>query len=83
MTGAGFIDSWLVDPRVRPGFTCCQAEDLRNDPSALNERIDLLLSRERPVAARAELVGSRPFERTLLQRLWPSDHAGVVSWLQF
>jgi hypothetical protein len=48
----------------------------------LNERIDLVFSRERPASARTDLVGSRPFERTLTG-LWPSDHAGVVGRLQF
>jgi hypothetical protein len=49
----------------------------------LNERIDLILSREQPDAVRAEVVGSRPFERTPISRLWPSDHAGVVARVQF
>jgi endonuclease/exonuclease/phosphatase family metal-dependent hydrolase len=80
---AGFTDTWLVDRRVRDGFTCCQAEDLRNVRSGLIERIDLILSREEPTAVRAEVVGARLFERTPISRLWPSDHAGVVGRLQF
>lgn len=83
MAAAGFTDAWLVDPRVRAGLTCCQAEDLRNPQSAAIERIDLILSRGAPRSARAELVGSRPIERTPISRLWPSDHAGVVARLQF
>jgi endonuclease/exonuclease/phosphatase family metal-dependent hydrolase len=83
LAAAGFTDAWLVDPRVRSGFTCCQAEDLRNAQSQHNERIDLILSREAPDSVRAEVLGTRQFERTPLSRLWPSDHAGVVGRLQF
>jgi endonuclease/exonuclease/phosphatase family metal-dependent hydrolase len=83
LAAAGFSDSFVVDPRVRDGFTCCQAEDLRNTPSQLNQRIDVIVSRERPASASDEVVGSRPGERTLINHLWPSDHAGVVARLQF
>lgn len=83
LAAAGFTDSFVVDPRVRDGFTCCQAEDLRNAQSQLSERIDVIVSRERPVSARDEVVGSRQIERTPITRLWPSDHAGVVARLQF
>jgi endonuclease/exonuclease/phosphatase family metal-dependent hydrolase len=83
MTEAGFTDTWLVDSRVRPGFTCCQAPDLRNPRSLLSERIDLIWSREPPAAARVDRVGARPSSRTLFSHLWPSDHAGVVARLQF
>jgi endonuclease/exonuclease/phosphatase family metal-dependent hydrolase len=83
MTEAGFTDTWLVDPRVRPGFTCCQAPDLRNPRSLLSERIDLIWSREPPAAARVDRVGAQPSSRTLFTHLWPSDHAGVAARLQF
>ncbi len=82
LAAAGFTDAWRVDPRVREGLSCCQAEDLRNAVSTAVERIDLIWSRERPASVRAELVGSRPFEKTL-GGLWPSDHAGVVGHLTF
>lgn len=83
MTEAGFIDTWLVDRRVRPGFTCCQAPDLRNPRSLLSTRIDLIWSHEPPVTARVDRVGALPSSRTLFTHLWPSDHAGVVARLGF
>lgn len=83
MTRAGFTDTWLADPRVRSGFTCCQAPDLRNRRSLLSERIDLIWSREPPAAARVDRVGADQTSRTLFTHLWPSDHAGVVARLQF
>lgn len=83
LAAAGFTDSFVVDPRVRDGFTCCQAEDLRNAQSLLDQRIDVIVSRGRPASARDEVVGSRQIERTLIHHLWPSDHAGVVARLQF
>ncbi len=83
MAEAGFTDTWLTDPRVRPGFTCCQAPDLRNRRSLLSMRSDLIWSREPPAAARVDRVGAQPSERTLFTHLWPSDHAGVVARLRF
>jgi endonuclease/exonuclease/phosphatase family metal-dependent hydrolase len=67
------------------GFTCCQAPDLDNDRSRLDERVDAVLYRGdlRPTAVGR--VGHRPADRVTLQRgdrtvrLWPSDHAGVVA----
>jgi endonuclease/exonuclease/phosphatase family metal-dependent hydrolase len=83
MTEAGFTDTWLADPRVRPGFTAYQAPDPRNPRSLLSKRIDLIGSRERPAAARVDRVGAEPSSRTLFTHLWPSDHAGVVAHLRF
>jgi endonuclease/exonuclease/phosphatase family metal-dependent hydrolase len=83
MAEAGFTDTWLVDPRVRSGFTAYQAPDLRNRRSLLSTRIDLIWSREPPVAARVDRVGAQQSSRTLFTHLWPSDHAGVVARLRF
>ena len=40
---AGFADAWRKR-RPDPGYTCCQAQNLLNPSSALNQRIDLILS---------------------------------------
>jgi endonuclease/exonuclease/phosphatase family metal-dependent hydrolase len=41
---AGFIDAWTVKGKGT-GFTCCQSEDLLNQNSSLDERLDLVLFR--------------------------------------
>lgn len=57
------------------GPTCCQDGDLRNEASALQTRIDVILSRGFARAASAEVVLDEPGDR--VGGLWPSDHAGV------
>lgn len=89
LRSAGYVDSWTR--RVgRPGlgFTCCQAEELDNEASWLDERIDLIFVRNEadfpafsdlgPVKAR--VLGARQRDRTP-SGLWPSDHAGVFAKL--
>lgn len=87
---AGFADVWELAPRSRwdQGFTCCQADDLRNVRSELDERIDFVLVRssdgEQPPRGlarglyRANVVGDRWWDKTP-SGLWPSDHAGIVA----
>lgn len=83
LRAAGFEDAWA---RARPGesgFTCCQAPDLRNASSQLDQRIDLVLTRPRLRVAAVDVVGDAPIDRTVTApRLWPSDHAGVVAELR-
>jgi hypothetical protein len=87
MAGAGYTDVW--NERVdfgETGFTCCQDVVLTHPDSRLFERIDLVWTRNltlsQPVLAFT--IGDRPFFRTrTTPRLWPSDHAGVASWLSF
>jgi Endonuclease/Exonuclease/phosphatase family len=45
MINAGFSDAWRVKRAPDPGFTCCQADNLLNQTSQLNQRIDLVLFR--------------------------------------
>ncbi len=83
---AGFTDAWTLRRRDAPGFTCCQAEDLRNRKPRLDERIDLIFSGIEPdKVERMHLIGSRVFEKTFPpgRGLWPSDHAGVAGALEF
>lgn len=73
LAAAGFTDAWSGQGA---GATSGQAEDLRNDPGILADRIDAVFARGlRPVSA--EVIGARLADRTP-GGLWPSDHAGVV-----
>lgn len=89
VTGAGFADVWPQANGSDPGYTCCQASDLRNTESRLNHRIDFVLVRdalpqeEPPIVGevRAWLIGEESADR-LSSGLWPSDHAGVVAALR-
>jgi hypothetical protein len=76
---AHFFDAWLLRPGNAPGFTCCQAEDLENHRSELPERVDMIFTNFLPRKVKARLVGTRVAEKTRPDRLWPSDHAGVVA----
>jgi len=85
LASTGFADLWTLANDGAPGPTCCQSEELRNVPSRLAERIDLLLLRgprghlgpwfRGPYAA--DLIGDELGDRTP-SGLWPSDHGGVA-----
>jgi hypothetical protein len=76
--GAGWVDAFgALHPGV-DGFTCCQAEDLRNATSLLDSRVDHVFLRGALTPRTAQIVGADPEDRTP-GGLWPSDHAGVVS----
>jgi endonuclease/exonuclease/phosphatase family metal-dependent hydrolase len=77
---AGFIDAWTIKGKGN-GFTCCQAEDLMNQVSSLDERIDFVLFRGDFKVKNIDLVGNSQKDRTI-SGLWPSDHAGVVANLK-
>ncbi len=78
---AGYADAWVRVHGSAPGLTCCQAEDLRNVPSLLDQRIDYVLYTRRGIdAVAAEVIGEELDDRTPAG-LWPSDHAGVVATL--
>jgi|SRR5215813_11539716 len=68
------IGSW--HPENAPGWTCCQAADLRNHQSELSERIDFIFTDFPPRQVQARLVGNRAADKTRRHRLWLSDHAG-------
>lgn len=82
-TDARFIDAWILRPGNAPEFTCCQLEDLANHQSLLTERIDMVFTSNAPRKVKARLVGQRVADKTRPERLWPSDHAGVVAELTF
>jgi endonuclease/exonuclease/phosphatase family metal-dependent hydrolase len=77
---AGFIDAWTIAGEGN-GFTCCQAENLLNPNSSLDERIDFIFFRGNFDVKDIVLVGNSQDDRTI-SGLWPSDHAGVVASLK-
>jgi endonuclease/exonuclease/phosphatase family metal-dependent hydrolase len=81
LLAAGFTDAWTATRPRNPGFTCCQAPDLRNPVSNLTQRIDYVLLRGRVSALATSRVGDAQADRTP-SGLWPSDHAGVTSVLR-
>jgi endonuclease/exonuclease/phosphatase family metal-dependent hydrolase len=86
LVSAGYTDVWTLRRPPDPGFTCCQAPDLLNRRSTLDERIDFIFSAEAPAKVRqTRVVGDRVSDKTPPPppRLWPSDHAGVVAALRF
>jgi endonuclease/exonuclease/phosphatase family metal-dependent hydrolase len=83
---AGLYDAWVLRPGNAPGVSCCQLEDLSNRVSLLNQRIDLILSREMPRKVKdMRLLGEVAADRTRPPGtgLWPSDHASVAGRLQY
>lgn len=81
----GLNDAWLLRPGNAPGMSCCQLEDLSNRVSLLNQRIDLILTREMPRVKEMRLLGEVAADRTRPPGtgLWPSDHASVAGRLQY
>ncbi|MFB6194957.1 MAG: endonuclease/exonuclease/phosphatase family protein [Haloplanus sp.] len=69
------------------GNTCCHAADLRNAKPTLDSRIDHVLVRGDLRATDVTRLGADPADRIAVEsgddvdRLWPSDHAGVVATL--
>ena len=78
-TTAGFQDVWGVVGNG-PGFTCCQAPNLLNAVSSLNNRIDFILYKNGWKPIEADLLGEKWHDRTP-SGLWASDHAGVSARL--
>jgi hypothetical protein len=77
---AGFIDAWTIAGEGN-GFTCCQAENLLNQNSSLDERIDFIFFKSNFDVKKIEIVGNSQKDRTI-SGLWPSDHAGIVANLK-
>lgn len=74
LVGSGFDD---LGP---DGLTCCQDSDLRNIPTDLSSRIDLVLGRGGFTVADGVVTGDqalRPDQPGLVQ--YGSDHAGVTA----
>ena len=87
ITAAGFTDMWQAGSG--PGYTCCQADNLRNPMSELGTgddggRIDLIFTKgvslRRSATITTYTVGDKAGDKAA-DGLWPSDHAGVVAHL--
>jgi endonuclease/exonuclease/phosphatase family metal-dependent hydrolase len=78
----GFTDSWAQINPTDPGFTSGFGEFV-NDPdtSAIDSRIDHVLTRGGVDISKSKVTGLDPSNRSPAG-LWPSDHAGVVATLQ-
>ena len=84
LQGAGYLDTWKLRPGKPPGFTCCQEENLLNQESIVSERVDLIFFSEFPVnKVKSNVVGNDEADKTIPSELWPSDHAGVVTRMEF
>ena len=75
-------DVWTLRGQQMPGFTCCEAEDLRNETSVHERRVDIIFSESLPEKVKAEVLNTEPEDRTA-SGLWPSDHASVLAKLQY
>lgn len=75
-----YTDTWNLRPGKPAGFTCCQAADLSNDRSMLNERIDVIFTLDVPQGTKANTLNHDQEDKTA-SGLWPSDHASVVARL--
>ncbi|NUS50039.1 MAG: hypothetical protein HOQ22_03230 [Nocardioidaceae bacterium] len=73
---APWVDAWVAGEG--DGFTFGQDGDLANADSGMRERIDYVWLRGAD-PRRTRTLGDRPADRTVPHRLWPSDHAAVVS----
>ncbi len=83
LAGAGYTDTWTLRPGKPAGLTCCQAANLLNPDSILYERVDVIFTSEPPVGkVKVNLVGNGEADKTP-SGLWPSDHAGVMTRLEF
>lgn len=78
LVGAGLVDAWSETRPGDPGYTCCQAADLMNPTSTLDQRIDVIFHRGGFTATGSDLLGEDEADMTA-SGLWPSDHAGVVA----
>lgn len=89
LAGAGLVDTWAALRPTDPGFSCCQAPDLSNAVSILDQRIDLIWTRAfaRPsgrLDGEIRLISANPSARVrgAFGLIWPSDHAGVLAQVE-
>jgi endonuclease/exonuclease/phosphatase family metal-dependent hydrolase len=86
IAGSGYGDVWktnrlaFLDPE---GFTCCQAEDLSNTSSQMDERIDVIFVRGASFVPFAFVTGRVPLFPLRRPPNWASDHGGVFAELFF
>lgn len=85
ITDADFSDIWNKNflNFNSNGFTCCQAEDLSNRKSELDERIDIIFVNDPSFRSMAFVTGQVPLYPLLTPPNWASDHGGVFGWIKF
>jgi endonuclease/exonuclease/phosphatase family metal-dependent hydrolase len=85
ITDAGFSDIWNKNflHFNSNGFTCCQAEDLSNRKSELDDRIDIIFVNDPSFRSIAFVTGQVPLYPLLIPPNWASDHGGVFGWIKF
>lgn len=86
LAGSQLTDTWAALRPRDPGFSCCQAADLSNAQSILDQRIDYIWTRglEGPsggLQGNIRLVSALPSSRVqgAFGLIWPSDHAGLAA----
>ena len=89
MLSGGYYDVWRERPDYMAfdGPTCCESEKLDNSTSKLNQRIDHIYTRNLgpfkvDAASITGSTGSGIIPGTA-NVYWPSDHAGVVTTLNY
>ncbi len=89
LIGAGLTDAWEAFRQRSRGYTCCHLPDLSNRVQHFNKRIDYVFARDgKPgnhLAGHITRLGDDPADRFAgpIDRLWPSDHAGLVARFDF
>jgi endonuclease/exonuclease/phosphatase family metal-dependent hydrolase len=88
LAGAQLTDTWPALHPDAPGYSCCQAPDLANRPSLLDQRIDFIWTRgfaraDGKLNGKIRLVSAQPAALVpgAFGLIWPSDHAGLVAEL--
>ncbi len=71
-----FHDAYLDVAGGAPGYSCCQAGDLKNPESLADERIDIVWTRGNVRVNDVSLVGTDPSTGRTSGGLWASDHFG-------
>jgi endonuclease/exonuclease/phosphatase family metal-dependent hydrolase len=82
----GFSDLWLQQGLGGAGHTAWLSELVNDEAPDFERRIDLVLARSpspgQIVANRVEVTGDELSDRDPISKLWPSDHAGVLTELR-
>jgi hypothetical protein len=79
---SGFHDAYLDVAGGAPGYTCCQAGDLRNAESSASERIDLVLTRGAWQTNDVQVIGTDNTAGRAPSGVWASDHFGVSATVE-
>ena len=88
LTGIGLVDTYAAASTER-GATCCQTPELNGETNVATTRIDYVLARNsagspEPRVLSSEVVLNQRVARSNADGLvWPSDHFGVLSTVEF